>query len=474
MNPSSAPSPSSGRSPIASSASRGGAARLRATARRLAGVVVLAVAAPLLAGEAGAQKVPRVTTEPVTKGLGGQQKGGERAGAQGAGRDVPPSHRPPPGMCRVWLDGVPANQQPAVTDCASAVRSRPANGRVLFGDDYVSDRPAAGSGSVPGLGPGTSGVSGPGSAPPPQPPPSAGRETPPPLRDRTMGGIGESVTVLALGGARDASRAHGPAAEAVLPELARDTTTARPVPPRGARPAEAPIPRPGRRPADRRTLDADDAPADDWEEGYAAGYEDAIRGRAPRVGGVRRGRRGAEGARGDDAGYGAVGVVPSTGSAAGPGAVVVVPQGGDPRYFNNGQYPPPGRANGTCLDRDRDGWCDDPRFGAPVCRDVDGDGRCDDIPELASAAYPSTLPVMQAALDYQQGRGSTTALRWLGTPEVVVRLGDRRASGLPARALWYDAGTNALLQIWTDRDADGVADRVEVFRGGRRVKLIGR
>ena len=49
---------------------------------------------------------------------------------------IPQGHRPPPGMCRIWLDGVPAGQQPAPTDCATAVRNRPANGRVIFGDDY--------------------------------------------------------------------------------------------------------------------------------------------------------------------------------------------------------------------------------------------------------------------------------------------------------------------------------------------------
>ncbi|HUQ97989.1 MAG TPA: hypothetical protein VM166_00960 [Gemmatimonadaceae bacterium] len=48
---------------------------------------------------------------------------------------VPPGFYPPAGMCRVWIDGVPAGQQPAPTDCASAVRNRPANGKVLFGDD---------------------------------------------------------------------------------------------------------------------------------------------------------------------------------------------------------------------------------------------------------------------------------------------------------------------------------------------------
>jgi hypothetical protein len=48
---------------------------------------------------------------------------------------VPPGFFPPAGMCRVWINGVPAGQQPAPTDCASAVRNRPANGRVLFGDE---------------------------------------------------------------------------------------------------------------------------------------------------------------------------------------------------------------------------------------------------------------------------------------------------------------------------------------------------
>jgi hypothetical protein len=383
---------------------------------------------------------------------------------------------------------VPAGQQPAPTDCATAVRSRPANGRVLFGDDYAAsdDRPA--SAPVPGLGPGTTGVSG---------PPPAPREKRPPSSDQTPApGV---VAAPAMGGSRlGMPRLRGPAAEdwAPAPDGAARVegaalvdapapvadTTARPAPPRDARPAPAPIPRPARARVDRRTPAEDDLPADDWEEGYAAGYEDAVRGRAPRVAGVRAGR-----ALGGSAG-GGVAVGSAVGSAAGGAvsgagsvatspdgeALVVVPQGGDPRYFNNGRFPPPGRANGVCLDRDQDGWCDDPRFGAAVCRDVDGDGRCDDLPEYAAAAFPSTLPAMRSALDYQQGRGSQVALRWLGTPEVVVRLGDTRRAGLPTRALWFDANSNALLQVWTDRDGDGVADRVEVFRDGRRVKLIGR
>jgi hypothetical protein len=59
---------------------------------------------------------------------------------QRRGSEIPESARPPAGMCRIWLDDVPAAQQPAPTDCASAVRSRPAKGRVIFGDDYVSKK----------------------------------------------------------------------------------------------------------------------------------------------------------------------------------------------------------------------------------------------------------------------------------------------------------------------------------------------
>src|SRR2546430_336134 len=50
---------------------------------------------------------------------------------------IPAEARPPKGMCRIWIDGVAAAQQPAPTDCASAVKSHPANSRVIFGDDFT-------------------------------------------------------------------------------------------------------------------------------------------------------------------------------------------------------------------------------------------------------------------------------------------------------------------------------------------------
>jgi hypothetical protein len=49
--------------------------------------------------------------------------------------EISKEHKPPPGMCRIWLDGVPPNQQPAPTDCATAIKNKPKNGRVIYGDD---------------------------------------------------------------------------------------------------------------------------------------------------------------------------------------------------------------------------------------------------------------------------------------------------------------------------------------------------
>jgi hypothetical protein len=40
---------------------------------------------------------------------------------------------PPAGLCRVWIDGVPPGRQPAPTDCATAQRNVPRNGRVIYG-----------------------------------------------------------------------------------------------------------------------------------------------------------------------------------------------------------------------------------------------------------------------------------------------------------------------------------------------------
>ncbi len=84
----------------------------------LPGVVGLIISA----GVAEAQR-------PVPANPGAQQQSPPRD------QVVPPGFYPPAGMCRIWINGVPAAQQPAPTNCASAVRNRPTNGKVLFGED---------------------------------------------------------------------------------------------------------------------------------------------------------------------------------------------------------------------------------------------------------------------------------------------------------------------------------------------------
>lgn len=50
------------------------------------------------------------------------------------GDRVPPGHRPPDGMCRVWYDRVPPGRQPAPTDCATArAEAWRSGGRVITG-----------------------------------------------------------------------------------------------------------------------------------------------------------------------------------------------------------------------------------------------------------------------------------------------------------------------------------------------------
>jgi len=55
------------------------------------------------------------------------------AQARGTRDTVPVQSLPPAGKCRIWMEGVPAAQQPAPTDCSTALRQKPSNGVVLYG-----------------------------------------------------------------------------------------------------------------------------------------------------------------------------------------------------------------------------------------------------------------------------------------------------------------------------------------------------
>jgi hypothetical protein len=63
------------------------------------------------------------------------------ADAQAQKPDIPKDMVPPPGMCRVWIRGVPAKQQAAPTDCKTATKSKPPNADVVYGDE-VKKTPA--------------------------------------------------------------------------------------------------------------------------------------------------------------------------------------------------------------------------------------------------------------------------------------------------------------------------------------------
>jgi hypothetical protein len=74
----------------------------------------------------------------ITAAAAPAQVGAQQAQSKDSARRataIPADARPPKGMCRIWLDAVPAAQQPAATDCPTAIRNRPNNGRVIFGDD---------------------------------------------------------------------------------------------------------------------------------------------------------------------------------------------------------------------------------------------------------------------------------------------------------------------------------------------------
>lgn len=113
---------------------------------RLGLAVTMMVGAALLPAQADAQGPPPVRSLVPIK-------------AKAEGREeIPASHLPPEGMCRIWIDNVPPSQQPAPTDCASAIKNRPSNGRVIFpedgprarkGEKTERDEKATGKGSKP-------------------------------------------------------------------------------------------------------------------------------------------------------------------------------------------------------------------------------------------------------------------------------------------------------------------------------------
>ena len=104
----------------------------------------LAAAAPLSA-QIGADTRNRTRIPGIPFPIPSDERADTRTGARVEDADrgrrgpskVPRGHLPPPGSCRVWIDGVPPGQQPRVTDCATAQAERLRYGvgaRVIHGD----------------------------------------------------------------------------------------------------------------------------------------------------------------------------------------------------------------------------------------------------------------------------------------------------------------------------------------------------
>lgn len=128
------------------------------------------------------------------------------------------------------------------------------------------------------------------------------------------------------------------------------------------------------------------------------------------------------------------------------------------------------KAPKKCWDVNRDGYCDDVQRRSPRCDDRNRDGRCDDV-YGRTVRHPATLPEMVGAILVSRGRTSGEVTRWLGERALTVRTDATR--GRVRRAAWYDR-SGQLLQTWTDRDLDGRADVVQVYRAGQLVRTIGR
>ncbi|HEX2778869.1 MAG TPA: hypothetical protein VHM30_05170, partial [Gemmatimonadaceae bacterium] len=71
-----------------------------------------------------------------------------------------------------------------------------------------------------------------------------------------------------------------------------------------------------------------------------------------------------------------------------------------------------------------------------------------------------------------RGQRSAQAAQWLGTRQVSVRTERARRGGI-TRASWFDT-SGQLVQAWIDRDLDGRADAVQLFRNGQLLRTLTR
>jgi hypothetical protein len=103
--------------------------------------------------------------------------------------------------------------------------------------------------------------------------------------------------------------------------------------------------------------------------------------------------------------------------------------------------------------------------GPDSCIEGSRDARCD---ELAAS-----LPSMRAAVLWTEGQRPADLQRWFGSQNVAARFSMPARGAAPDRVQWFDVD-GRLVQVWTDRNGDGRADRVEMFnRDGARIRVVG-
>jgi hypothetical protein len=141
-----------------------------------------------------------------------------------------------------------------------------------------------------------------------------------------------------------------------------------------------------------------------------------------------------------------------------------------PRDANGNPYDP------SCVDNDRDGWCDyhpEVRSGVRTRDNTrhggypgsNGGGTID------RGQYPSQMPAMTGASLIRVGVRTVDVQNWLGRGSLRSETVDANGDGVPEVATWHD-GNGTVLQVWRDDDRDGRADSVEIYRNGQRVQVI--
>ena len=134
---------------------------------------------------------------------------------------------------------------------------------------------------------------------------------------------------------------------------------------------------------------------------------------------------------------------------------------------------------GRCADLDADGICD----SRDACIDRNRDGRCDGTSsgsttgndgrwwEIMSGRPAGSLPLMVVAQRFANGERPSTVRTWLGTNDVRVRSYDRNRDGRAESVTWLDR-SGQVLQVWQGVNADGRADRVSVYQGGKVTRVV--